>query len=244
MSQLDVVRIPALSDNYIWLAHDPDSGETVVVDPGEAKPALDAAAERGWTIGQIWITHWHPDHTDGIAEVKAASGATVTGPAAEAAKIPTLDVMVREGDTVRLGAREAGVWETPGHTAGHISFHLADERAIFVGDTMFAMGCGRLFEGTPAQMYTALTRIAALPDETVVYGAHEYTQSNGRYALAAEPDNQAVKDRMVEVDRLRAAGEPTLPTTVGLEKATNPFVRAGSAEAMAERRKAKDSFKG
>lgn len=244
MTPLEIVRIPALSDNYIWLAHDADSGETMVVDPGEAKPALDAAAARGWTIGQVWITHWHPDHTDGVAEIKAATGATVTGPAAEAAKIPTLDVLVKEGDSVRFGAHEAEVWETPAHTAGHISFHLPADAAIFVGDTMFAMGCGRLFEGTPAQMYTALTRIAALPDETVVYGAHEYTQSNGRYALVAEPDNQAVKDRMAEVDRLRAAGEPTLPTTVALEKATNPFVRAGSAEEMAERRKAKDSFKG
>ena len=244
MTQLDIVRIPALSDNYIWLVHDPDSQETMVVDPGEAQPVLDAAAERGWTISQIWITHWHPDHTDGIAAIKAATGATVTGPAAEAARIPTLDVMVAEGGTASLGVRQASVWETPGHTAGHISFHLPDDRAIFVGDTMFAMGCGRLFEGTPAQMYQALTRIAGLPDETVVYGAHEYTQSNGRYALVAEPDNQAVKDRMVEVDRLRAAGTPTLPTTVGLEKATNPFVRAGSAEAMAERRKAKDNFKG
>lgn len=244
MTHLDIVRIPALSDNYIWLVHDPDSDETMVVDPGEAQPVLDAAAERGWTISQIWITHWHPDHTDGIAAIKTATGAKVTGPAAEAAKIPTLDVMVKEGDTISLGARQAGVWETPGHTSGHISFTMLDERVIFVGDTMFAMGCGRLFEGTPAQMYQALTRIAGLPDETVVYGAHEYTQSNGRYALVAEPDNQAIKDRMVEVDRLRAAGEPTLPTTVGLEKATNPFVRAGSAEAMAERRKAKDNFKG
>lgn len=244
MTQLDIVRIPALSDNYIWLVHDPDSQETMVVDPGEAQPVLDAAAERGWTISQIWITHWHPDHTDGIAAIKDATGAKVTGPAAEAARIPTLDVMVAEGDTVPLGARQAAVWETPGHTAGHISLHLPDEQVIFVGDTMFAMGCGRLFEGTPAQMYEALTRIAGLPDETVVYGAHEYTQSNGRYALVAEPDNQAIRDRMAEVDRLRAAGTPTLPTTVGLEKATNPFVRAGSAEAMAERRKAKDNFKG
>lgn len=244
MTSLEIVRIPALSDNYIWLVHDPDSDETVVIDPGEAKPVLDAAAERGWRIGQIWTTHWHPDHTGGNAEVKAATGATVTGPAAEAAKIPTLDVMVREGDTVSLGARLATVWETPAHTAGHISYLLPQDRAIFVGDTMFAMGCGRLFEGTAAQMYEALTRIAALPDETVVYCAHEYTQSNGRYALAAEPDNQAVKERMAVVDRLRAAGEPTVPTTVGLEKATNPFLRAGSAEAMAERRRAKDQFRG
>lgn len=241
---LEVACVPALGDNYIWLLHDPESGETVVVDPGEAAPALAEAARRGWRISQIWNTHWHPDHTGGNAEVKAATGATITGPAAEAAKIPTLDVMVKEGDTVSLGAHTATVWETPGHTAGHISFTMPDDRVIFTGDTMFAMGCGRLFEGTAAQMYEALTRIAALPDETIVYGAHEYTQSNGRYALVAEPDNHAIKDRMVEVDRLRAAGEPTLPTTVGLEKATNPFVRAGSAEAMAERRTAKDNFKG
>ena len=241
---IEVVRIPALTDNYIWLAHDATSGETVVIDPAEAAPVLAEANKRGWTIGQIWNTHWHPDHTGGNAEIKAATGCTITGPADELARIPTLDVQVGEGDTVRLGAFTGKVLEMPAHTAGHIVFHLSDPGMIFVGDVLFAMGCGRLFEGDASQMWANMQRLAALPPETVVYCAHEYTQSNGRYALVAEPDNQAVADRMVEVDALRARGEPTVPTTIGQERATNPFMRAGSAEELARRRAAKDTFRG
>ena len=241
---LDIVRIPALSDNYIWLVHDPDSAETIVVDPAEAQPVLDAATDRGWTISQIWNTHWHPDHTGGNAAIKAATGARVTGPAAEAAKIPTLDATVGEGDTVRIGDHVAMVMETPAHTAGHISYHLADDGVIFVGDTLFAMGCGRLFEGRPDQMYANMQRLAALPAATKVYCAHEYTQSNGRYARVAEPDNQAIAERMVAVDAARARGEATVPTTIGEERATNPFMRARSAEDLATRRAEKDAFRG
>ncbi|TPG40475.1 hydroxyacylglutathione hydrolase [Sphingomonas koreensis] len=241
---LEIVRVAALSDNYIWLVHDTASDETLVIDPGEAEPALAAAAARGWTISQIWNTHWHPDHTSGNAAIKAATGARVTGPAAEAGKIPTLDDGVAEGDTVRIGDHVARVIETPAHTAGHISFHLADDAVIFVGDTLFAMGCGRLFEGDAAQMFANMQRLAALPGETQVYAAHEYTQSNGRYALVAEPDNAAITGRMTEVDAARAAGEATLPTTIALERATNPFMRAQSAEQLAERRAAKDAFRG
>lgn len=241
---IEVVRIPARQDNYIWMAHDPVSGETVVIDPADAAPVLAEAAKRGWKIGQIWNTHWHGDHIGGNAEIKAATGCIVTGPAAEAAKIPTLDVQVREGDRVRLGAFEAEVLEVPAHTAGHIAYHLPKAGIAFVGDTLFAMGCGRLFEGTPAQMFANMQRLAALPPETIVYCAHEYTQSNGRYALHVEPDNQAVIDRMREVDALRARGEPTVPTTIALERATNPFMRAGSAEQLAARRAEKDDFKG
>jgi hydroxyacylglutathione hydrolase len=241
---IEIVRIPALSDNYIWLVHEPDSGETMVVDPAEAEPVLAEAAKRGWSITQIWNTHWHPDHTGGNAAIKAATGCTITGPAAEQAKIPTLDRTVAEGDTVRLGAVEAQVIEVPAHTAGHIAYHLPAEQAVFVGDTLFAMGCGRLFEGTAEQMFRNMTRLAALPPETKAYCAHEYTQSNGRYALVAEPDNQALIDRMRQVDAARAKGEPTVPTTIALERATNPFMRAASVAELAERRTAKDNFKG
>ncbi len=241
---IEVVRIPALSDNYIWLAHDDASGETIVIDPAVADPVLEAAAARGWTISAIWNTHWHPDHTGGNGAIKAATGCTVIAPAAEAAKIPTADRLVAEGDTVMLGAFKAEVIDVPAHTAGHIAYHLPEGRLVFVGDTLFAMGCGRLFEGTAAQMFANMQRLAALPGETTVYCAHEYTQSNGRYALVAEPDNAALIDRMAEVDAMRAQGLPTVPTTIALERATNPFMRASSVEELAERRAAKDSFRG
>ena len=241
---LEIIRIAVLSDNYVWLVHEPVSGETMVVDPAVAAPVLDAAQSRGWTITQIWNTHWHPDHTGGNAEIKAATGCIVTGPAAEAQRISTLDRLVGEGDTVSLGATHAVVIDVPAHTAGHIAYHFADEAAAFVGDTLFAMGCGRLFEGTPEQMFSNMRKLEALPGATQVYCAHEYTQSNGRYALVAEPDNAALVARMKAVDVMRAAGTPTVPTTIALERATNPFMRAVSAEQLGERRAAKDSFCG
>jgi hydroxyacylglutathione hydrolase len=241
---IEVVRIPAREDNYIWLAHDDVSGETVVIDPADAAPVLAEADRRGWKIGQIWNTHWHGDHIGGNAAIKAATGCFITGPAAEAAKIPTLDRTVGEGDVVHIGAVAAQVLEVPAHTAGHIAYYLPEAGIAFVGDTLFAMGCGRLFEGTPAQMWANMQRLAALPPETIVYCAHEYTQANGRYARVAEPDNQAVIDRMREVDALRADGQATVPTTIALERATNPFMRAGSAEVLARRRVEKDVFRG
>jgi len=244
MVMLDIVRIPVLSDNYVWLVHEPASGETMVVDPAVAEPVLAEAAARGWRITQIWNTHWHPDHTGGNAAISQVTGCTITGPAAEAARIPTLDVQVSGGDTVRLGALVADVIAVPAHTAGHIAYHFASERAAFVGDTLFAMGCGRLFEGTAEQMFANMRTLEALPDDTAIYCAHEYTLSNGRYALVAEPDNAAIAARMDEVTAARARGDATVPTTIGQEKATNPFMRAASVDELAARRAAKDGFAG
>lgn len=238
---LAIVRIPVLSDNYVWLVHEPASGETMVVDPAVAPPVLDKAQELGWKITQIWNTHWHPDHTGGNAEIKQATGCTITGPAAEAGRIPTLDVQVKGGDVVRLGEVTADVLDVPAHTAGHIAFHFAEDKAAFVGDTLFAMGCGRLFEGTAEQMFGNMRALEALGDETAIYCAHEYTLSNGRFALTVEPDNSALVQRMAEVVALRDRGEPTVPTTIALEKATNPFMRAASVAELAARRAAKDA---
>ncbi|WP_373476423.1 hydroxyacylglutathione hydrolase [Sphingorhabdus sp.] len=238
---LEIIRIPVLSDNYVWLVHEPVSGETMVVDPAVAAPVLEKAQERGWKISQIWNTHWHPDHTGGNAEIKQATGCTITGPAAEAARIPTLDVHVKGGDMVRLGDVAAIVLDVPAHTAGHIAFHFAEDKAAFVGDTLFAMGCGRLFEGTAEQMFANMRALEALGDDTAIYCAHEYTLSNGRFALNVEPDNKALVQRMAEVVALRDQGKPTVPTTIALEKATNPFMRAVSVAELAARRAAKDA---
>jgi hydroxyacylglutathione hydrolase len=238
---LEIVRIPVLSDNYVWLVHEHASGETMVVDPAIAEPVLAEADARRWRITQIWNTHWHPDHTGGNAAIKEATGCLITGPAAEKARIPTLDRLVAEGDIVQLGAAEATVIDVPAHTAGHIAFHFASEKAAFVGDTLFAMGCGRLFEGTAKQMYANMRRLEALGDSTMIYCAHEYTLSNGRFALTVEPDNKALIARMAEVTAMRERGEATVPTSIALERATNPFMRARSVAALAMRRANKDA---
>ncbi|HEY0112379.1 MAG TPA: hydroxyacylglutathione hydrolase [Allosphingosinicella sp.] len=241
---VEIARIPVLSDNYIWLVHEPISGETTVIDPAQAEPVLAEAERRGWRITQIWNTHWHPDHTGGNAALKQATGCLVTGPAAEAERIPTLDRQVSEGEKVTLGAVEAEVIEVPAHTAGHIAYLLPSEAAAFVGDTLFAMGCGRLFEGTAEQMHSNLQRLAQLPPETRVYCAHEYTLSNARFAVTVEPNNEALLKRTAEVEAARRAGEATVPTTIALERATNPFMRAASAAELAERRLSKDNYRG
>ena len=242
MSSLEVVAVPAFSDNYLWLVRDSASGDTVVIDPGDAEPVLAEADRRGWRIGQVLNTHWHPDHTGGNLAVKA-TGARVSGPAAEADRIPGIDVALKEGDTVSIGGHVGEVWEVPGHTLGHIAYIFRSAGIAFVGDTLFAMGCGRLFEGTPDQMFASLTRLAALPGETLAYCAHEYTLANAKFAAHAEPDNAATADRLAEVERLRASGQTTVPTTIALERATNPFIRAASVADFADRRAAKDSFR-
>ena len=241
VTMLEIVRIPVLSDNYVWLVHEAHSGETLVIDPAVAAPVLAAAEARGWTITQIWNTHWHPDHVGGNAEIKAATGCVITGPADEAERIPTLDVHVRGGDVVQLGDVRATVMDVPAHTAGHIAYHFATAQAAFVGDTLFAMGCGRLFEGTAAQMYDNMRKLEALGDDTAIYCAHEYTLSNARFAVTVEPDNADLAARLADVIAMRGRGEATVPTTIALERATNPFMRAALVEELAARRAAKDA---
>ena len=241
VSSLEIVPVPAFADNYIWLVHDADSNETAVVDPGDAAPALTEARRRGWTIGQVWNTHWHPDHTGGNEAVKQATGARISGP--DGPRIPARDVTLAEGDEVRLGGHVGRVIAVPGHTLDHIALLFDDDRVAFVGDTLFAMGCGRLFEGTAEQMYASLQRLAGLSAETRLYPAHEYTLGNARFSVEAEPGNRDIADRLEGVSRLRDAGEITLPTTVGQELATNPFVRASDTAEFARLRAAKDMFR-
>jgi hydroxyacylglutathione hydrolase len=239
---LEIVPVPVLSDNYVWLMHDPASGETVAVDPSVADPVLAAAAALGWRISQVWNTHWHPDHTGGNDSIRAATGCTITGPR-EAERVSRMDRVVAGGDRARIGAIEAEVIDIPAHTGGHVAFHLPAERVAFTGDTLFAMGCGKLFEGNAEQMHDNLQRLAALPPKTRVYCGHEYTLANGLFALTIEPDNETLIHRVGEVRAARTRGEVTLPTTIALELATNPFMRASSAAELAERRRAKDEFR-
>ena len=237
----EIVPVPAFTDNYIWLVHDAESGETAVVDPGDAAPVLAEAEKRGWTITQIWNTHWHPDHTGGNLVLKERTGARISGPVK--GKIPGLDVGLAEGDEVRLGKYVGNVIEVPGHTLDHIALIFAEEHVAFVGDTLFAMGCGRLFEGTPEQMYASLLRITQLPADAKLYPAHEYTLANARFAAHADPSNPAVAARLKKVEAMRESGTITLPTTVAQERETNPFVRATNVKEFAELRSAKDSFR-
>ena len=243
MSGLEIVAVPAFADNYLWLVHDEESGETAVVDPGDPAPVLAEADRRGWRITKILNTHWHPDHTGGNLAVKEATGAQIWGPEGENGRVPGLDHALKEGDRISIGSHSAEVWEVPGHTLGHIAYIFRDEGVAFVGDTLFAMGCGRLFEGTAEQMHRSLRRLAELPDETLIYCAHEYTLSNARFAAHAFPGEGAIADRLKAVETARAAGEMTVPTTVEAERATNPFLLARDTDHFAELRQAKDNFR-
>ena len=240
-SPLEIVAVPAFTDNYIWLVHDADSGETAVVDPGDAAPALAEAERRGWTVNQVWNTHHHWDHSGGNLAMKQATGCTVAGPAAET--IPGRDVALAEGSELRIGEQAGRAIAIPGHTLGHVALIFETAKAAFVGDTLFAMGCGRLFEGTAEQMHHSLQRLAALADDMALYCGHEYTLANARFAAFAEPENPAIAERLRRVEAMRLAGAITLPTTVAEERATNPFVRASDWEQFARLRKQKDSFR-
>jgi hydroxyacylglutathione hydrolase len=226
MARLEIDLIPVLSDNYVYLLHEPVQGMTAVVDPAEAEPVLDRLRQQGRRLDLALITHHHADHIGGLLALKAATSCRAVGPRADAGRIPGLDQLVGEGDPVALGALTAQVIETPGHTSGHISYWFPEVEALFCADTLFALGCGRLFEGDAPTMWRSLGKLMALPDSTRVYCGHEYTLSNARFALTIDPDNAALKERAAEVEALRARGEPTIPSTIGLEKATNPFLRA------------------
>jgi len=226
MPKLEIRQFPCLSDNYGYLVHDTSSGETVAIDTPDADAYLDEAAKAGWTITQIWNTHHHFDHAGGNAALKAATGALITAPVYDRYRISPADVFVEDGDCVKLGDFTAGIIFTPGHTMGHIVYDFASEHIAFVGDTLFALGCGRLFEGSPADMWASLSRLRQWPDDTVIFCAHEYTQANAAFALSVDPGNAALKAYADEVSARRAKNLPTVPTVLSREKAANPFLRA------------------
>ncbi len=223
---LKIHQFPCLNDNYGYLIHDTQSGETAAIDTPDAQRYLDEAANQGWAITAIWNTHWHPDHAGGNMQIKQATGCQIIGPAGEAEKIPGLDRAVREGDVVKLGAIEASVIDVPGHTLGHNAYHMPSQNVAFVGDAVFALGCGRVFEGDAAMMWNSLSKIKKLPPETMLYCAHEYTQANARFAETIDPGNHALTTYIAEIDAKRAKGERTVPMGLARELATNPFLRA------------------
>src|SRR5580692_9257770 len=217
---------PCLTDNFGVLIHDPESGATTAIDVPEAAPVEAALKKTGWRLSEILVTHHHADHTQGIGEIKARHKCRVIAPRAEAARIAHVDETVGEGDTVKVGGLAARVLETPGHTAGHISYFLSDDKLAFVGDTLFSIGCGRVIEGNPEMMWNSLLKLRALPDDTQFFCGHEYTAANVRFAKTIEPNNEALAARATEVTKLLAAGQATIPATIGAEKAENPFLRA------------------
>ena len=256
MSTLEIHQIPTRRDNYVYLLREPGSGRVGVVDPSDAKPVIEALERLGWTLTDIINTHHHNDHTGGNLELKEKYGCPVVGPRADRDRIAGIDMDVGDGDTYRLGEAEAKVFDTPGHTSGHIAYWFPESKALFCGDTLFALGCGRLFEGTAEQMWRSLSKFRAVPDDTLVYCAHEYTQANAKFALTVETDNAALKARAREIDAMRAEDRPTVPSTMGVERETNPFLRAdldsvrravgmegaAPAEVFGEIRSRKDNF--
>ena len=226
MAQLEVEPLPVLADNYSYLLLDPATGTSGVVDPAVAEPVLTRLKTLGRRLDWAFLTHHHGDHIGGLAELKEATGCKAIGPRAEVARIPGLNVTVEDGDEVRFGSQRVIVLETPGHTRGHVSYWFPEGEALFAGDTLFSLGCGRLFEGDAATMWRSLGKLIGLPDATRLFCGHEYTLSNARFALGLDPDNAALVARAAEVEALRARGKPSIPSTIGQEKATNPFLRA------------------
>ena len=239
---VSVQAVPMFSDNYAWLLREPGSGAVGIVDPADAQAATAAVEAAGGRLDVIFLTHHHADHVAGTDEVRARYGCTVVGAAADAHRLPRLDVAVAEGDFVPFGGVTAAVIDTPGHTRGHIAFFIADGGVLLCGDTLFSLGCGRLLEGTPGEMFASLAKLAHLPGETLVCCGHEYTQSNARFAVTVEPDNTALAARAAEVARLRGSGQATVPSRLADELAENPFLRAPDARRLGEIRTAKDSF--
>jgi hydroxyacylglutathione hydrolase len=253
---VEIDQFMCKSDNFGVLMRDSRTGETALIDAPEEKPILEAIERTGWTPTLILTTHHHSDHVEANLALKEKFGLRIVGPAAEAARIPGIDETVEEGSTLKFGGQTVLVYYTPGHTLGHVSYHLPDAKLLFAADTLFALGCGRLLEGTAAQMWASLQRLSALPTDTVVYCGHEYTQSNARFALSVDPGNEKLVARAAEIDALRAEGKPTLPTTIGAELETNPFLRphdpairkllgmenASDEAVFAEIRKRKDNF--
>lgn len=225
MAALECFQVPYASDNYAVLIHDPDSGQTACVDAGEAQPVLDALRQKGWSLSHILVTHHHADHTAGVAQVKRDSSCLVVGPVERSQPISAIDKHVDDGDTFEFAGRLVRAIHTPGHTIDMINYYIEDDKLLFTGDTLFSMGCGRLFEGDATLMLSSVKKLMSLPDDTLVYCAHEYTATNAKFALDVDPENTAVKERAAEVTRLRAVGQPTVPTVLSLERATNPFLR-------------------
>ncbi len=256
MAKLQIEQVPVLSDNYVYLIYDPDTQACACVDPATAGPVKRRLDEMGWRLTHILNTHHHHDHIGGNLQLKQAYECEIVGAAIDAHRIDGIDTQVRDGETFQFGSTSCEVYEVPGHTSGHIAYHFGEDQALFCGDTLFALGCGRLFEGTAAQMWNSLSRFKALPNETRVFCAHEYTQANAAFAITVDPENAALKSRMAQIDELRRAGEPTVPSTIGIEKATNPFMRPdetgiqialgmigkGTTEVFAEVRRRKDNF--
>lgn len=222
----EIHQFACLRDNYGFLIHDPASGETACIDTPDAEACLNEATAKGWTITQIWNTHWHPDHAGGNLAIRQATSCRITGPGGEADRIPGLDRPVGACDTVRLGKYAADVLDVPGHTLGHIAYHFPKQKVAFVGDAVFALGCGRVFEGTAQMMWQSLSLIKSLAPDTRLYCAHEYTEANARFAVTVDPDNPALADYVNEISEKRARGDWTVPTVLDRELKTNPFLRA------------------
>jgi hydroxyacylglutathione hydrolase len=230
---LQIVTIPCLADNYAYLAHDPDTGETAAVDVPEAGPILKALADRGWTLSHVLLTHHHWDHIEGLEALLAAHPALVVGAKADIKRLPPLDIAVAEGDTFRVGHETFQVIDVSGHTVGHVAYHAPESKIVFTGDSLMALGCGRVFEGTMPQMWHSLSKLAALPEDTIVCSGHEYTQANAKFALTVDSGNSALISRANAVNEARKKGLPTVPSTLKEELDTNPFLRADNPEIQA-----------